>query len=104
MTKVNFLNNIQPHKSWNNFLDHNILTLLSNIESYLKNEEYYPNQNDVLRFLNNDLNNVKVVVLGIDPYHSSFTTSTGTKDCVATGRSFEPKNVEYFTKNIDKHH
>lgn len=55
-----------------------------------------PEKKDVFRFLNNDLNNIKCVILGMDPYPSTYTYK-GIEHPVATGRAFEVKNVDLWT-------
>ena len=54
---------------------------------------YYPLKKDVLRFLNLDLDNIKYVILGMDPYPSSYTENCK-KIPIATGRSFEVRNLK----------
>jgi uracil-DNA glycosylase len=63
---------------------------LEEIESKLG--EIFPNEQNVLRFLQNDLNKIKVVIVGMEPYPSSFDLNGATYP-VATGRSFEIANV-----------
>ncbi|MFI3252706.1 MAG: uracil-DNA glycosylase, partial [bacterium] len=57
--------------------------LLNKIELEI-GSNYTPNSNLILRVLNNDLDKVKVIWLGQDPYF---------QEGVATGRSFEPSDV-----------
>ncbi|MBE9468827.1 MAG: uracil-DNA glycosylase [Bacteroidetes bacterium] len=77
------LKNIEIDNTWNDFVSNKkILSILSNIEKdiYRKNIDITPNKEKVLRFLSTSLHDVKVVVLGQDPYPQKG---------VATGRSFE---------------
>ncbi|QUH21853.1 uracil-DNA glycosylase [Alkaliphilus sp. B6464] len=55
------------HPSWHKFLSDDILNELRNIESQI-GSNYNPPTNLVLRFLENDLYNIKIVILGMDPY------------------------------------
>ncbi|RLD53803.1 MAG: uracil-DNA glycosylase [Bacteroidetes bacterium] len=77
------LKNITIDDSWNDFLSTKTTTsILSRIEKdiYKKNIEVTPTKNKVLRFLNISLNDVKIIILGQDPYPQKG---------VATGRAFE---------------
>lgn len=67
------------HDSWQEFLDAGTIDELKNIDSKI-GSNINPEPENVLRFLNNDLFAVKVVILGQDPYPEKGR---------ATGRSFE---------------
>ena len=56
-------------------------------------DDFYPDKENVLRFARCDLNKIKVIILGMDPYPSSY----GNNIPVATGRSFEVGNVNKWT-------
>ncbi len=75
--------NRNHHKSFDNFFTKEINDLLDKIELEI-GSNYTPNSDLILRVLQNDLNNVKVIWLGQDPYF---------QEGVATGRSFEPADV-----------
>lgn len=78
-----FLDSInQIHPDWYSFLTDEIINLIKKIEDNIlgQNSEFTPPTNKVLRFLNVPLNQVKVVILGQDPYPQKG---------VATGRAFE---------------
>lgn len=75
------------HSSWDEFLTQDILDELLFISKAI-GKEYTPSANNVLRFLKVDLNNVKVIIFGQDPYPS---IHNGVK--VATGRAFEPNDL-----------
>jgi len=68
------------HSSWNNFLTSDILALLDSIEKFLGDTDYNPGKERVLRFLHTDLEALKIVILGQDPYPEKG---------VAVGRAFE---------------
>lgn len=79
-----FITQLQANKkinqSWNGFLNMKVVqNELTNIQKSIGNN-FTPSSNLVLRFLQNDLNKVRVVIIGKDPY-----PQLG----VATGRSFE---------------
>jgi len=59
---------------------------------FSKIEEYTPNREDVFKVFQKDLKNVKVVLLGMDPY-----PQLG----VATGRSFEVKKDSWLDKGVN---
>lgn len=69
----------EVHTSWKNFLNDDVIKELKDIELKI-GENINPEPEKVLRFLNNDLHKVKVVILGQDPYPEKGR---------ATGRSFE---------------
>lgn len=86
--------NILPsniHSSWNNFLTPNIIKEISNIEKEIGNN-YFPNHNEVLRFLNLDLKNIKCIIVGMEPYPTDFNENNIILP-IATGRSFEVRNL-----------
>ncbi len=71
------------HSSWNDFLTDDIKNMLGEIEEKI-GDDFTPERPLVLRFLSLDLNKIKVVILGQDPYKPKG---------VATGRSFEPSDL-----------
>jgi len=70
---------INYHNSWENFLTIEVINELNDIELKIGNN-INPERKNVLRFFKCDLNNVKVIILGQDPYPERGR---------ATGRSFE---------------
>lgn len=78
-------------KSWNNFLTEDVLKELDIIEEKI-GTEFFPRKEEILRFMSIDLNNLKYIIVGMEPYPSSFE-----KDGIiypeATGRSFEVRNL-----------
>lgn len=75
-----FLSQISIHKSWNTFLSDEIICLIKDIEKSIHIEKSTPKPKLTLRFLEMDLNQIPVVILGQDPYP---------QEGVATGRAFE---------------
>ncbi len=71
-----------PHPSWNSFLSPENLQLIVTIENSIiqSGKEYTPPAEFVLRFLQIPLENIKILILGQDPYPQKG---------VATGRAFE---------------
>jgi uracil-DNA glycosylase len=67
------------HPSWNKFLIEDIILELDTIETKI-GSNINPAHNNVLRFMNNNLYDIKVVILGQDPYPEKGR---------ATGRAFE---------------
>lgn len=73
----------QIHSSWEVFFTEEIQSILKEIyEALDKEEETTPPVNEMLRFFELDLNSIKAVLLGQDPYP---------QQGVATGRAFEVK-------------
>lgn len=60
---------------------------LEKIEKLL-GQNYTPSNENILRFLNNDLYNIKVCIVGQDPYYS-----VENNNLVACGRAFQPDNL-----------
>lgn len=71
-------------ESWDAFLTPDIRKMLDDIENDL-GDDYTPKKELILRFLKTNLNNVKVVILGQDPYFQPLA---------ATGRSFEVGTIQ----------
>ena len=69
--------------SWKPFLSRDVKHMLKNIESQI-GTDYTPTRSFVLRFMQLDLHNIKVVILGQDPYKP---------EGIATGRAFQPSNL-----------
>ncbi len=67
------------HPSWNKFLTETIVLELEDIERKIGNN-INPSRENVLRFMKSDLYNIKVAILGQDPYPEKGR---------ATGRAFE---------------
>lgn len=61
-----------------------------------KIEDFFPNEKDILRFLKNDPEKIKVVIVGMEPYPSSFCEN-GVIVPEATGRSFEVRSIKSWT-------
>ena len=84
------------HKSWENFINHSkYLDKMIDFVNITKN--LCPSPDKVFRFLNCDILNVKYIILGMDPYPSTYKINGAKEVPVATGRSFEVANVDYFT-------
>ncbi|PLX24041.1 MAG: uracil-DNA glycosylase [Salinivirgaceae bacterium] len=68
------------HTSWNPFLTSDIIADLEDIEEKILDSSYTPHKERVLHFLTINLNEIKVLIVGQDPYP---------QNGVATGRAFE---------------
>lgn len=74
---------IKVHESWKGFLTDNNIRLIDNIERGV-GFDYTPDEDKVLRFMQLDLNNIKIIILGQDPYKPRG---------VANGRAFQPNDL-----------
>lgn len=93
------------HPSWEELLTENFMCKIKNIECELQKPEesvslplareypFFPQPDKVMRFLAQDLRNIKCIVLGMDPYASYYLDSDGAIMPIATGRSFEVADV-----------
>ncbi len=75
---------IPVHPSWKGLLEPNVLELLTKI-AYQVTEKATPQPPNLLRFLETDLNFLKIVIIGQDPYPGIDA---------ATGRAFEVGNLK----------
>ena len=83
------------HKSWDKFIkDNENLEKMSNFVN--ENDDICPVKDKVFRFFDCDLFKTKCVILGMDPYYSTYEKE-GVSYPVATGRAFEVENIENFT-------
>ena len=97
---INLLKNIKMDKSYSSFFnDESNLKNLKNIENILDKKDFFPNEENVLRFLTIPLPSLKCVILGMDPY-PSYYTKNGIIAPIATGRSFEVSNIYSFKEKF----
>lgn len=80
--------------TWKPFLNTDILKNLQEIENKI-GTNYTPKKENVMKFMKNDLNKVKVCIIGQDPY---FSVSEGR--LVANGRAFQPDNLENWNQSF----
>lgn len=86
--------------SWNEFMTKDNCLELSNIEEKLNNEGvFYPYRTNVLRFMSQNLKNIKCVIVGMDPYPSSYKINDKNYP-IATGRSFEVANLSNWNQKF----
>lgn len=71
------------HSSWDTFFNEDIINELNNIENLI-GDDYNPDSDKVLRFATVDLNKVKIIILGQDPYPQKG---------IPSGRSFEVQGL-----------
>lgn len=86
---------MEYHKSWKKFIESSkhFDKMLHFVES---TDNICPLKDKVFRFLDCDFDNVKCIILGMDPYPSTYVKDGKTLP-VATGRAFEVANVYKFT-------
>jgi len=84
---MKLLDSIKVHESYNDFFSYEILSELEIIESEI-GDDLNPNIDLALRFLEKDIADIKVVILGQDPYPQKG---------VATGRAFEVGGLNKWT-------
>lgn len=83
------------HNSWKKFIDNSIY--LNEMIAFVDStKDLCPLKENVFRFFNCDLSNAKYIVLGMDPYPSTFKKDGKTLP-VATGRAFEVMNIDRWT-------
>jgi uracil-DNA glycosylase len=70
--------------SWHQFLTERVIDELKGIENQIVDKTITPKLDNILRYLNMNLNRVKVIILGQDPYPQKN---------IATGRAFEVGNL-----------
>lgn len=80
MYKSVFLDSVKINPSWNSFLTVDTIELLRTIEKEISSSNFTPPSARVLHFMSIPLNQVKIIILGQDPYP---------QQGVATGRAFE---------------
>lgn len=82
---MGLLANVNIHDTWREFVSRDeTIQQLNLIEGKIGNN-YTPDKDLVLRFLELDINSLKVVILGQDPYKPAG---------VANGRAFQPNDLE----------
>lgn len=100
MTKILDLTKIHP--SWLNFLTTEKIKEINFIESQLP-DNINPQAENVLRFLYTDLNNIKCVIVGQDPYPALPKQENNTLTYIATGRSFEIGTLKSWNSKFAQH-
>lgn len=87
-----------PENNWN-IIDENIYKMLFEIYLQVGKDIFFPTYDKVLRFLENDINNIKVVIIGLDPY-PSYVVDGDVLIPEATGRSFEVNSLNNWCDNF----
>ena len=81
--------------SWDNFIKSS--KYFEQMKKFVeKANDICPSKENVFRFMNCKLDKVKCVILGMDPYPSTYMKD-GKELPVATGRAFEVANIDKFT-------
>ncbi len=78
-------------KSWEPFFDDTIIKELDKIKKSIGND-YFPNEDNILRFASTNYDNIKCVIVGMEPYPTDYVKD-GIKYPIATGRSFEVSSL-----------
>lgn len=79
------------HPSFKEFFDSEIVKELENIDKEISKVEFAPEKSLILRFFQLDLNKIKILILGQDPY-----SSKNGNLLVATGRAYEVNGLNSF--------
>lgn len=80
-----FLKDLNIHHSWKEFFKNNKVQMeLKIIEEKISGEQFTPSPNVALRFASLDLKQIRIAIIGKDPYPQAG---------IATGRSFEVNGV-----------
>lgn len=86
---------MKTHKSFEKFVK-NSRYIDEMIKFVKETRDICPAPDKVFRFLENDLSKVKCIILGMDPYPSTYIDK-GIEYPVATGRAFEVANIDLWT-------
>ena len=78
--------------SWDSFLSPETISLLASIEKQINSAGFTPPVSRVLHFLSLPLNQVKIIILGQDPYPQKG---------VATGRAFEVGTLKSWNQTFN---
>ena len=73
------------HSAWDGFLEENEQSIYNVIRYLMSQENYTPGIENIFRFMRNDLESAKIVIIGQDPYP---------EEGRATGRAFEVLGLE----------
>lgn len=93
-----FIEKEKIHKSWLDFFTKDIENELENVEKQI-GKNYFPRKENVLRFMQLDLNKVKYIIVGMEPYPSSYIENNQ-EIPEATGRSFEVSSVKSWNQKF----
>lgn len=93
------------NESWLDFFNRqDIIDMLNDIEKNISKKSpvipktpYYPLKNEIFRFTRLNLNEMKYILMGMDPYFQSYKVN-GINYPVANGRAFEPRNCNSWLK------
>lgn len=82
------------NQNWNTFLNNeNVKKEIIKIEKHLNYELYFPEHDKIYRFTDIDSLKIKVIIVGMEPYASSFVENK-IEFPEATGRSFEVRSLK----------
>jgi uracil-DNA glycosylase len=94
------------HKSWKSFFEEYIFEDIN--EFYNQNNEVYPNKQDIFKVFEMDVREIRVVLLGQDPYHGpgqahglSFSVPTGVKIPPSLRNIYKELQFEFPERNYE---
>lgn len=100
-----YLADINIHPSWREFTDQYLkqedVDYYLSTASAISKKRVFPDEKNIFRFLETDKHNLKVVILGMDPYHAHYELN-GVELPIATGRSFEVASMVEWTDTIEQ--
>ena len=99
---MKILNLEKVHPSWNDFLTEERIKFIQELERNLP-ENINPRPENVLRFFYVDLNNIKCIFEGQDPYPALPKNINGEEVYIATGRSFEIGTLKSWNTKFAQH-
>lgn len=85
------------HSSWDELMTKENIILLEKIESQI-GQNYVPEEQNVLRFLERDLSLIKCVWLGQDPYYTMYDENK----YVANGAAFWPNDLQSWSQSFSQ--
>ena len=97
---------IKIHDSWSNFWDNEDNKAKKEVKKIFNeidkdDKDYFPKKENIFRFMQNDLTQIKCIIIGMDPYPSCYKKND---ECIpnATGRSFEVASLESWQDKINQ--
>lgn len=84
---------LEKYPSYKDFFTQSRIMQLQGIMNEISKDIYFPDANNIFRFMEVPISEIKCVLLGMEPYPSWTSLPNGTIIPEATGRSFEVKSV-----------
>ncbi len=89
-----------PDNNWELPENINILGIRAYEKIKDTGSDIFPEKHNIFRFLNTDFENIKYVIVGMDPYASVWKSFDHVQHPIATGRSFEVSNMTSWTQKV----